>query len=283
MLSLQPEMTKTFPSTLSCLVLLTLTAIALAEDHGHGTAGVSPSDALKRLQEGNERFVSGKAEHPHSQTDRAKEAAEHGQHPFATILACSDSRVPLEVVFDQGIGDIFAIKVAGNVSGASQLGSIEYGVAHTGTALVVVLGHSKCGAVTAACTGGGHEGNIESLMQAIAPAVQRINMTTGKSGQEIVEPTCLANVYYQIEQLFAGSEILRKAVAEKRVQVIGAVYDIETGSVQFYGSHPKTDDLVKGETAETETAPSRRAVVPRAVRPGSLREFNQKKGTFMGR
>ncbi|MDR0522064.1 MAG: carbonic anhydrase [Planctomycetaceae bacterium] len=313
---------KTTAYSFCFLVLLSFSPFTLftaADDHGH-SAGITPDEALKRLQEGNERFAAGKAEHPNCQPDRVKETAEHGQHPVATILACSDSRVPLEVVFDQGVGDIFAIKVAGNVSGASQLGSIEYGVAHTGTALVVVLGHTKCGAVTAACTDGGHEGSVESLMQSIAPAVKRIQASTGKTGKEAIEPVCLANIYYQIEALFAGSEILREAVKSGKVKVVGAVYDVETGKAEFYGPHPKTDDLLNGKTVsgiEPQSAePVAAAVTPEvlaksiglgtgisvpapagekttvktvisvrypAARPGSFRDFMQKKGSFMGR
>ncbi|MDR3232373.1 MAG: flagellar basal body L-ring protein FlgH [Planctomycetaceae bacterium] len=234
---------------LTGIALFALTSAVLADDHGHISA-VPPQEALKRLQDGNARFVQGQAQHPNGETGRAKETAEHGQHPFATVLACSDSRCPVEIVFDQGIGDIFAIKVAGNVSGKSQLGSIEYGVAHTGTALIVVLGHTQCGAVTAACTGGGHEGSIESLVKSIEPAVRKVEKKSGKTGKDAVEDSVRANVFVQIQSLFAGSEILRKAVREKKAAVIGAVYDITTGKVEFLGEHPNTADLISADPKE---------------------------------
>jgi carbonic anhydrase len=254
---------------------------------------------LKRLEEGNARFVAGNIQHPNDNTARAKETSEHGQHPFATILACSDSRCPVELIFDQGIGDIFAIKVAGNVSGASQLGSIEYGVAHTGTGLVVVLGHTKCGAVTAACTGGGHEGNIESLVQAIAPAVLIAEVSSGKTGKDAIEDAVRANVYVQIKALLDGSEILREAVEANKALVVGAVYDIATGKVTFLGEYPKAappaaEEKPKAEekheaepaqpAAEPVASAEAKGVVSRdIVRPSSFRAFVQRKGSFMGR
>jgi carbonic anhydrase len=242
-------MKRLFFAFASFALLGTVEAV-FAGDHGHAPA-VPPQEALKRLQDGNARFVQGQSQHPNGKTGRAKETAEHGQHPFATVLACSDSRCPVEIVFDQGIGDIFAIKVAGNVSGKSQLGSIEYGVAHTGTALVVVLGHTKCGAVTAACTGGGHEGSIESLVRAIEPAVKKIEKKSGKTGKDAVEDTVRANIFVQISSLFAGSEILREAVKAKKAMVVGAVYDITTGNVEFLGEHPDTADLVSAAPKES--------------------------------
>jgi carbonic anhydrase len=236
------------------LFALSLALPVLADDHGHA-AGVSPEDSLKRLTEGNARFVAGNAAHPRGKTDIAHETAVHGQHPFATILSCSDSRVPLQIVFDQGIGDIFGINIAGNVVGKPQLGSIEYGVAHTGTKLVVVLGHTNCGAVTAACTGGGHEGNIEVLMRALAPAVKKAEENTGKKGKEIIPETVKANVFIQIAALLRGSGILREAVMKKEIQIIGAVYDIDTGKVEFLGQHPRIEAMLKDKKDEKKPEP----------------------------
>ncbi|MDR0870858.1 MAG: carbonic anhydrase [Planctomycetaceae bacterium] len=232
--------------TSACVLflLLLLTAFAFADDHNRG-AGVSPEEALKLLKEGNVRFVAGKTVHLHSDTARAKDTKEHGQHPFATILTCSDSRVSLPVIFDQGIGDIFSIKIAGNVSGKPQLGSIEYGVAHAGSQLVVVLGHTNCGAVTAACTDGGHEGNIETLMKALEPAVKKAEAKTGKKGEDLIADACKENVFHQIETLYRGSEILREKITKKELQIIGGVYDIETGKVEFFGEHPNAKTLLK--------------------------------------
>lgn len=205
-----------------------------------GSTKVDPQTALKMLKEGNERFLAQSLENPRQRLDRALETATHGQRPFATILSCSDSRVPLEIIFDQGIGDLFVIRVAGNVSGESQIGSIEYGVAHAGTQLVVVLGHTQCGAIAAACTGGGREGSVEALMDMIQPAVERTEKTTGQSGFEIMEACCEENVRYQIEKLLKGSEALQEAVDSGELLVIGGIYNVETGKVQFFDQ--KTDD-----------------------------------------
>jgi carbonic anhydrase len=194
---------------------------------------IAPEEALQRLMDGNARFVAGKLSHPHETLAWAKVTATDGQHPFVTILSCSDSRVPLTVIFDQGIGDIFAVCVAGNVVGSHELGSIEYGVVHVGTRLCVVLGHTKCGAITTACTGGSDEGNIKSLMQAIRPAVQRAEAETGKTGKEIIESCAIHNVLYQIETIHKESAILCEAVCNGELMIVGAVYDIESGKVEI--------------------------------------------------
>ncbi|MDR0327257.1 MAG: carbonic anhydrase [Planctomycetaceae bacterium] len=214
------------------LVLSLLIVPAFASDHD-GVHSIAPQEALQMLIDGNARFVAGNLTHPDETLDRARDTAINGQHPFVTILSCSDSRVPLDIIFDQGIGDIFAIRVAGNVIGDHELGSIEYGVEHAGTRLCIILGHTKCGAVTAASTGGGNEGNISSLMQAIRPAVQRTEKETGKTGKEIVEPCAINNVFHQMETLYKKSEILREAVHNGDLLIVGAIYDIETGKVEF--------------------------------------------------
>ncbi|MDR2755254.1 MAG: carbonic anhydrase [Planctomycetaceae bacterium] len=226
--------TKTIILTVLFLQLVTLFNIAaiFGAEHQHVPA-LLPAEAVKLLQEGNARFVAGTPQHPHFNLEQVKETAEHGQHPFVTILACSDSRVPLTVIFDRGIGDIFSVQAAGNVSGSAQLGSIEYGVAHAGTPLVVVLGHTKCGAVTAACTDGGHEGHIEYLVQKINPAVRQTQLVTGKTGKDIIESTCQNNVFLQIEALKTNSKILSDAVKNGEIIIVGAIYDIETGKVTF--------------------------------------------------
>ncbi|MDR3196687.1 MAG: carbonic anhydrase [Planctomycetaceae bacterium] len=204
-------------------------------------------EAVKLLQEGNARFIAGAPQHSHSDMKRVWETAEHGQHPFVTILGCSDSRVPFTVIFDQGIGDIFSVQAAGNVSGPAQLGSIEYGVAHAGTRLVVVLGHTKCGAITTACTNGGHEGHIEYLIQKINPAVRQSQLATGKSGNEIIELTCQTNVFLQIEALKMESKILSNAVERGELIIIGAIYDIDTGKVEFLETPHQVIKTVKRE------------------------------------
>ena len=198
-----------------------------------------PSQALLILQEGNARFTIGKREHPTEFLARARETAEQGQRPIATILSCSDSRVPLEIIFDQGIGDLFSIRIVGNVCRESQLGSIEFGISDAGTSLCVILGHTKCGAITAACTGNSVAANLHTLLADIRPAVERAEAVTGKTGEAIIEACCLENIYLQMEVLFRKSAIVREYVRKGELAVVGAVYDIETGAVTFLAPHPR--------------------------------------------
>ena len=200
--------------------------------------------ALQILREGNSRFVAGQREHPREFLTRAQETAEQGQRPIATFLSCSDSRVPLEIIFDQHIGDLFSIRVVGNICRDSQLGSIEFGVKYLETPLCVVLGHTNCGAITAACTGQGLEENVQSLMHSIHAAVERAEESTGKTGSEIIEVCCVENVFVQIETMILKSSVLRNAVRSGELSIIGAVYDIETGVVTFLGPHPQNDKLI---------------------------------------
>lgn len=208
--------------------------------------GIPPEQALKILHEGNARFVEGKRLHPHEFLTRAQETAERGQRPIATFLSCSDSRVPLEIIFDQNLGDLFSIRVIGNICRDSQLGSIEFGVKHLGTRLCVVLGHTRCGAVTAACTETAETKlaeNIRSLMLSIAPAIDRAQALTGKTGSDIIEVCCVENVFVQIETMLEKSEILREACSSGELMIIGALYDIESGLVTFLGPHPENGNL----------------------------------------
>ena len=197
---------------------------------------------LELLEEGNARFVAGKPK-AHDHLARAKETAENGQKPMVTILSCSDSRVPTEIVFDQGIGDVFSVRVAGNVCQPSQLGAIEFGTKYLGTPLCVVLGHTKCGAVVAACTGAKLEKNIQSLVDSICPAKDRTEAKAGKTGNEIVEDCAEENIFVQIEDMLKKSSILREMVRKGDLAIIGANYDLATGVVKFLGPHPKNDQL----------------------------------------
>ena len=153
------------------LLLVGLLSVGLAAaDH---PVNVTPDEAIHRLVEGNLRFSQGKSVHPNAGSAGVVETATNGQHPFAAILSCSDSRVPLEILFDQGIGDIFAVRVAGNVCGVDEMGSIEYAVEHVGTPLFLVLGHTECGAVKAAASKAETHGNIKLLVDKVGPAVAR--------------------------------------------------------------------------------------------------------------
>lgn len=231
------------PNTLSRRGLLTSAALgsvvllvnglhpALASN-GHGAAAITPEEAMKRLKKGNARFLAGKTSRPHLTHKRLMETYKGGQHPFATIIACSDSRVPVEEVFDQGVGDIFTIRVAGNVVHTDETGSAEYGSAHLGTPLIVVMGHTKCGAVTAVVKEEKLGGNISKLVETIAPAVER-SKAKGLSAEALIDDAIRENVRESINGLLKGSEEISKLVNEGKVKIAGAIYHLENGRVEW--------------------------------------------------
>ena len=207
---------------------------------------VTPDQAIERLTAGNVRYVEGRPVHPNQSDARREQTAAQGQHPYSTILSCSDSRVPLEVLFDQGIGDIFVVRVAGNVCGVDEMGSIEYGVDHVGTPLLVILGHTECGAVTAAVTDAHVHGSIKPLVDRIAPAVARAKAAhPDLHGKELVPSATEANVWNSIEELFAHSEITRHCVESGKLKIVGAIYDVKSGKVRWLGEHPRQSELLK--------------------------------------
>jgi carbonic anhydrase len=186
---------------------------------------LDPDVALQKLLEGNRRFIQHHPQYPDQSQTRLQEVAQ-AQHPFATVLSCADSRVPVELIFDQGIGDIFDIRIAGNVAIPETIGSIEYAVTLLGTPVLMVLGHERCGAVTAAVKREVLPGEIGSFVKAILPAVDR---TQGKPGDPI-DNTVVANVYYQIEQL-QRSPLLIERLRSGNLKIVGARYDLDTGNV----------------------------------------------------
>jgi carbonic anhydrase len=190
------------------------------------TEPVSPDAALKRLLDGNQRFVQQKREYPHQSQTRLQEVAQ-AQHPFATILSCADSRVSAEILFDQGIGDLFNIRIAGNIVIPEALGSIEYATALLGTPLIMVLGHERCGAVTAAVKGESLPSQIGTFVRAIKPAIAKIK---GKSGDP-VENAVVANVKYQVERLQENSALLVQLMEAGTLKIVGGRYDLDTGEV----------------------------------------------------
>lgn len=201
-----------------------------AKDGGHPSGPkVSPKEALDRLKAGNQRFVAGKLQHPRQNPKRRTELA-NVQHPFAIVLGCADSRTAPEVVFDQGLGDVFVVRVAGNVLNDETIGSIEYAVEHLGAALIVVLGHERCGAVKAArdtiAAGGTAPGHVQSLIKAIQPAVA----TTASAD---VEATVKANVLNVAKALRQSAPILNGRVATGSLTVVGGHLDLDTGVVEF--------------------------------------------------
>jgi carbonic anhydrase len=205
----------------------------------------NPSEALDKLKSSNVRFSSGQSTHSNISAERRKQVTTGGQHPFATIIACSDSRVPVEILFDQGVGDIFVIKVAGNVCNTDEIGSIEYGVDHLSTPVMVVLGHTHCGACTAVATGADVHGCIPDLIAPIRPALEKVQAAhPDLHGKALVPALVEANVWKAIEDLLLRSSSTRERTKDGRVKVVGAVYDIETGTVKWMGTHPEQDSFL---------------------------------------
>jgi carbonic anhydrase len=225
-------------------VWLLLVGLVLAADH---PVKVTPDEAIHRLADGNLRFAQGKSVHPNSSSARVVETGTSGQHPFAAILSCSDSRVPLEILFDQGVGDIFAVRVAGNVCGVNEMGSIEYAVEHLGTPLFVVLGHTECGAVKAAASKAETHGNIKLLIDKIEPAVSKAQSEhPDLHGIALVPAATEANVWHSIEMLFRNSPTTRHYVQSGKLKVVAAIYDVKGGQVRWLGEHPQQSKLLSG-------------------------------------
>jgi len=200
---------------------------------------IAPADALEELRQGNRRFVGGEtdAESIARRSHRADQAG--GQTPFAIILACSDSRVPVEMVFDRGFGDLFVIRVAGNIVAPSQIGSIEFAAEQFGTRLVVVLGHTNCGAVTAtlnelALRASHRSPNLRAIVDRVRPAVEPVlEKHRDDDNATVLGAAIRANIRASVECLSHGSLILEKLIGDGELIVVGAEYSIETGEVEF--------------------------------------------------
>jgi carbonic anhydrase len=195
------------------------------EMHPAATESLSPDTVLQKLMEGNQRFVDHRPQYPDQSALRLQEVAQ-AQHPFATILSCADSRAPAEIVFDQGIGDIFDVRIAGNIATPEAIGSIEYAVVLLSSPLVMVMGHERCGAVTAAVKNQSLPGDISTFVRAIKPALKNIKNQPG----DAVENAVVANVQYQIERL-KRSKLLTKQVELGKLKIVGGRYDLDTGKV----------------------------------------------------
>jgi carbonic anhydrase len=203
---------------------------------------VSPAEAFQRLLAGNRRFLDGQTEARVFKRDLAVD-----QKPFAIVLGCSDSRTPVEILFDQGFGDLFVVRIAGNIAAPSVVGSVEFAAAQFGTRLVVVLGHSRCGAVGATidsiATGDGPTSkNIRSITDRISPHVEGLVHGTFRDPEEragTLAEAVRANVRASANQLRHGSRILEDLVLAGRVVVVTAEYDLESGSVHFFGDVPQ--------------------------------------------
>jgi carbonic anhydrase len=201
---------------------------ALAKAASSNPNSISPDRALKQLLEGNQRFVGQSPEYPDQSKARLKEVAQ-AQHPFATLLTCADSRVPAEIIFDRGIGDIFDVRIAGNIVTPEALGSIEYAVLLLGTPLLMILGHERCGAVTAAIQGEPPTASIASFVKPIQPVVEQLSDKSNLA--EAIENAVVANVKYQIERLRQQAPLLVDRERQGSLKIVGGRYDLDTGEV----------------------------------------------------
>lgn len=264
-------------SFLNCLTLFLFLAVFVCQE----VAGLAsetakkkpaPDEVLVMLKDGNKRFVDGHSLRPHSDAARLKQAGTESQndYAYATVITCSDSRVPPEMIFDTGIMDIFVVRVAGNVCDTDEIGSIEYGLAHVKTPVLVVLGHTQCGAVTAvteAMEGKGHalERNIPQLVDNIEPAVKRTKTAhSDLKGDALIQAAIEENVWQSINDLFMKSPATRDMVKKGQVKVVGAIYDVGTGKINWL---PETK--VHGLLKEADASPD---AAKEAMAPGSGHE-----------
>lgn len=201
---------------------------------------IPADEALARLREGNHRFASDTETNGAIVTPARRRELTAGQEPFAIILGCSDSRVPAEIVFDQGLGDLFVIRVAGNIVAPSQVGSVEFAAARFGTRLVVVMGHTKCGAIQATVEELGRRSeeqslNLRSIVDRIRPSVEPLLATDLRHDpEELMRQAVRANIRLSADHLRHGSEVLERLIQSNGLRVVGAEYSLETGIVDFF-------------------------------------------------
>ena len=205
------------------LIALTLTGASYQDK-----PNLTPESVIAELKTGNAHHVRHQYKHPHDTLSRQRELVS-GQHPHAEVLSCADSRVPPEIIFDQGLGDLFIVRVAGNVASDTEIGSLEYGAEHLHIPLVVVLGHESCGAVTAAVQGGEASGHLASIISLIKPAVDKSHGMPGDPVANAVRN----NVQLVVQQLRSSTPVLSELVAHGKLQIIGGVYSLQTGEVTW--------------------------------------------------
>jgi carbonic anhydrase len=205
---------------------------------------VPAAEALERLRAGNLRFVSERSRSGDSVTGTRRSEVAAGQQPFAIILGCSDSRVPAEIVFDQGLGDLFVIRVAGNIVAPSQVGSVEFAAARYDTRLVLVLGHSQCGAILATLEElqrptENQSRNLRTIVDRVRPSVESLLATPLKHDRDaLIQQAVRANLRASVNHLRHGSEVLEQLIQEGGLRVVGAEYSLETGLVDFFEGGP---------------------------------------------
>jgi carbonic anhydrase len=217
---------------------LTLAAVLLAGTQAFVSetgSNITAEEALKRLLDGNRNFVANRLTIKDSSLTAARQALAGGQKPYAIILACSDSRVPPEIIFDKGLGEIFVVRVAGNIADPIVLGSIEYAAEHFGSPLIVVLGHKRCGAVSAAVDAEGRpHGNIGAIIKTIAPAVKQAKKDAGSANKsDLVESAIDNNIKLVVKSLVKQSPVIRSLVDGGKIRIAGAKYDLDDGTVKL--------------------------------------------------
>ncbi len=216
-----------------------LNVFASEEHHGSGHILVSPDEAIARLKEGNARYVSMKRLSDPGVGPEARKPLTKGQWPYATILSCSDSRVPPELIFDEGLGKLFIVRVAGNIINPALLGSIEYASLHSTSRLIMVMGHESCGAVGAAVHAFEHPetketSGIEDIINRLMPAVKKAHKKTGTKGKALVEAAAKENVRMVIAQISEESAPLAEMQKKGELKIIGAYYYLGSGKVEFW-------------------------------------------------
>lgn len=196
---------------------------------------ITPKEVIDILKEGNIRFINQDTEEKDFKT--LIYLTQNQQHPFVSVLSCSDSRAPVELLFDQALGDVFSVRLAGNIASDKAIGSLEFGSKYLGAKLIVVMGHTSCGAVKAACDDF-KDGHIGEIINMIKPSIRHEKTTTVaeercSKNTDFVQKVCELNVKYQIESILRCSDILEEMTQAKEVGIVGAVYDIATGEVHF--------------------------------------------------
>ena len=200
--------------------------------HAQDVEPLSPDSVISLLKEGNAAFVE---HHSHNRDAVAqlKESSRDGQHPLAIVLSCIDARVPVETIFDKGVGDIFVTRIAGNVVSGDVLGSMEYACEHSGSKVVVVMGHKQCGAVHSACAGV-QAGNMTDMLSKIQPAIQQLsNDSTDVENADFQNEVARQNAINMVSAVQQGSEILREMEEKGEIRIVAALFDLETGCVEF--------------------------------------------------
>lgn len=194
-------------------------------------ASISAQNALDILKEGNKRFIE--ASPIERNYANQIELTKSGQYPFAVVLSCIDSRVPSEIIFDQGIGDLFNARVAGNCVSEDVLGSIEYATKFAGSKLIIVMGHTACGAVNSACAGV-KSGHITQLLEKIQPAIQKVKNIKDETDESFIHSVTIENVKHVLKEIPKQSEDIKALLRSKKIEMIGSIYDVQTGKVDFF-------------------------------------------------